>query len=351
MDTANQWPAIMALPVDGELKDVAPPAIIADRVGKSRGARRPPLSRLSFRVAQGEIFGLIGPPGAGKTALLQLFATLTVPDTGRLHLLGHDVHTHASLARRELGYMSQIGGIDPVLTGEEHLRLAGRLRGLGRREAARRAVELLTQLDLGSLANYRVSLYPIGARRRLALAGALVARPRLLLLDDPTGDLPARERQMIWAIVRQIRAEERTTTVLATHHLDEAESLCERVGILDAGRLIALGSPAELQAQVSGATVSIHLAAGSDTATATYLIERLTGVRSVWSRPDRLEAQVTSAHTLPSMLRLLEEHEITVCQATVSKPSLDQVFFRHTGRTLRDAQLPRVVGTGAPGTR
>jgi ABC-2 type transport system ATP-binding protein len=244
--------------------------------------------------------------------------------------------------------MSQSGGIDPVLTGEEQVRLAGRLRGLGRAAARRRADELLALVDLQLLAGYRAGRYPAGARKRLSLACALVARPRLLLLDDPTGDLPARDRQAIWTVLRRIRAEERTTIVLTTHHLEEAESLCERVGILDAGRLIALGSPSALQAQVAGATVSLQLAAGSDTATAAYLIERLSGVRSVWTRPDRLEAQVTSAHTLPSMIRLLEEHEIIVRQATVSKPSLDQVFFRHTGRTIRDAQLPHVVGTGAP---
>ncbi|HXT34455.1 MAG TPA: ABC transporter ATP-binding protein [Chloroflexota bacterium] len=338
----------MARPLESEPHDVEPPAIVADRVGKARGARRPPLSRLSFRVAQGEIVGLIGPLGAGKSTLLRLAATLTVPDSGRLYVLGHDAHTHAMLARRSLGYMSQSGGLDPILTGEEQVRLAGRLRGLGRMAARRRADELLALVDLGALAGYRAGLYPLAARKRLSLACALAAHPRLLLLDDPTGDLPARERQLIWTALRHVRAEERTTIVVATHHLEEAESVCERVGILDAGRLIALGSPSELQAQVSGATVSLHLAAGSDTATAAYLIERLSGVRSVWTRPDRLEAQVTSVHTLPSMIRLLEEHEITVRQALVSKPSLDQVFFRHTGRTIRDAQLPHVVGTGAP---
>ena len=338
----------MAHPIESEPHGVEPPAILADRVGKARGSRRPPLSRMTFRVAQGEIVGLIGPPGAGKSLLLRLVATLAIPDSGRLHVLGLDVHTERLLVRRSLGYMSQCGGLDPVLTGEEQVRLAGRLRGLGRAAARRRADEVLALVDLGSLAGYRAGLYPLGAQKRLSLACALAARPRLLLLDDPTGDLPARERQLIWAALRHVRAEERTTILLATHHLEEAESVCERVGILDAGRLIALGSPSELQAQVSGATVSLHLAAGSDTATAAYLIERLSGVRSVWTRPDRLEAQVTSVHTLPSMIRLLEEHEITVRQALVCKPSLDQVFFRHTGRTIRDAQLPHVVGTGAP---
>ncbi|MGH2346743.1 MAG: ATP-binding cassette domain-containing protein [Chloroflexota bacterium] len=351
MDTANRWPVLFAPPVDREPDDPAPPAILADHLGKARGSNRAPINCISFCIAQGEFFGLIGPAGAGKTALMRMFATLSVPDSGRLYLLGHDAHSHASLARRGIGYMARRGGIDPVLTGEEHVRLAVRLHGLGRGDAARRVAQLLGLLDLRTLADRRTRTYPIGARRRLALACALAAHPRLLLLDDPTSGLPPTEQQTIRRILRVVHVEEQATVILATDQLEEAEALCGRVGILDAGRLIALGSLSELQAQVSGATVTIHLAPGALVGIAAVLVESLVGVKAVWSRPDRLEAHVVSAHTLPIILRLLEEHEIPVRQAVLGKSSLDEVFFRHTGRTIRDAQPPSTVGTGAPESR
>lgn len=351
METANHWPALVAPPPDGEQDDAGPPAILAERLGKARGAQQPPLSRLSFCIARGEFLGLIGPPGAGKSALLRMLATLSVPDAGRLLLLGDDTRTHAPLIRRSLGYMSQTGGIDPVLTAEEHVRLAAHLHGLGRRESARRAAEVLVQLDLGGVARQKAGTLSPGGKKRLALACALAGRPRLLVLDDPTGDVPPRERQAIWAAVRGVHETERTTIVLATHQLEEAEAICQRVGILDGGRLITLGSPSELQAQVTGVTVTLHLAAGADSTAAALLLERLAGVQAVVPRAGLIEARATSAHTLPSMLRLLEEHEIAVRHAMLSKPSLDEVFFRHTGRTIRDAQPLRIVRTGAPGPR
>jgi len=351
MDTANRWPAVFAPPVDREPDDPAPPAILADHLGKARGSSRAPLNRISLCIAQGEFFGLIGPPGAGKSALMRLFATLTMPDSGRLYLLGHDTHTHASLARRGVGYMTRHGGIDPVLSGAEQVRLAARLHRAGRRDAVQRTAQLLDLLDLRPLAHRRAGAYPPGAQRRLALACALAAHPRLLLLDDPTGGLPVAEQHGIRRILRMVHDEEQATVVLATDQLEEAEALCGRVGILDVGKLIALGSLTELQAQVSGASVTIHLAPEARVGGAAMLIESLVGVKAVWSRPDRLEAQLVSAHTLPIILRLLEEHEIAVRQAVLSKSSLDEVFFRHTGRMIRDAQPPAKVGTVAPESR
>jgi ABC-2 type transport system ATP-binding protein len=282
---------------------------------------------------------------------MRLFATLSVPDSGRLYLLGHDARTHASFARRGIGYMTRHGGIDPVLTGEEHVRLAARLHGMGRREAAARAAQVLALLDLGALAGRRARAYSSAAQRRLALACAVAAHPRLLLLDDPTGGLSPAEQQEIRRMLRAIHTEEQATVVLATDQLEEAEGLCGRVGILDAGRLIALGSLAELQAQVTGVTVTIHLAPEMPAGAAAVLVESLVGVKAVWSRPDRLEVQAAAAHVLPIILRLLEEHEIGVRQAVLSKSSLDEVFFRHTGRTIQDAQPPSTVGTGAPESR
>jgi ABC-2 type transport system ATP-binding protein len=351
MDTANRRPALFAPPLDREPDDPVPPAILADRLGKGRGPQHAPLSRLSFCIAQGEFFGLIGPAGAGKAALMRLLATLAVPDSGRLYVLGHDAATHGSFARRGIGYMTRQGGIDPVLTGEEHVRLAARLHGMRRREAVGRASQVLAMLDLGPLAGRRAHTYSPGAQRRLALACAVAAHPRLLLLDDPTGGLAPSDQHEIRRMLRVIHAEEQATVVLATDQIEEAEGLCGRVGILDAGRLIAMGSLAELQGQVSGATVTIHLAPGMPAGAGAVLIESLVGVKAVWSRPDRLEIQVTGAHSLPVILRVLEEHEIGVRQAVLSKSSLDEVFFRHTGRTIQDAQPPSTVGTGAPESR
>ncbi len=353
MDTANRWPAALP-PTLRYLPDPAgagAPAVVAERLGKAWGKHTLALNRLSFSAGQGEFFGLVGPHGAGKTTLMRILATLSQPDAGRVKVLGYDLRTHAREVRRLIGYMGQATGIDLALTGYENVRLMARLHGLKRHDADRGTDEVLARLELSTLANCKAALYSPSARKRLALACALVHRPRLLLLDDPTGGVPPHEQAAIWQALRAANEHEETTIFLATHHLEEAETICQRVAILDGGKLIAYGTPAELKAQVTGVTVTIYLRTGSHAPTASALLERVGGVQAVWPHPDRLELEVTSVSTLPIILRLLEEHEVAVREATLSKPSLEEVFFRHTGRKIRDSQVPYPVGTGIPGGR
>jgi ABC-2 type transport system ATP-binding protein len=320
-----------------------------ERLGKAGGTQARALTGLSFCVGQGEFFGLIGPQGAGKTTLLRILATLIRPDAGRMRICGHDAQTESRAIRKLVGYVGQNGGVDRRLTGRENIYLLARLHGLSHRDAARRTEEVLQRLDLTTLGSCKAELFPSGARKRLAIACGLVHRPRLLLLDDPTDSMSLQEQQPVWQTLQSANQDEDIAIVLATNHFDEAESMCHRVAIIDSGKIIASGTPRELKAQVAGVTISVRLRTHNDCTAAVALLERTGGVQAVWPNADRVEVEARGAGMVTTILRLLEEHEVGVRDISVSKPSLDEVFFRHTGRKLRDAQEQQATSPTVPG--
>ncbi len=353
MDTIEHWPA--PAPPAGRPRPAAAwtgaPAVLADRLNKAYGGPVRALHGLSLSVQQGDFFGVLGPSGSGKTTLLRILATVLHADSGRACILGYDVQNDGCQVRRRIGYLGQIGGIDTRLTCMEHARFSARLHGLGRREATRLAENQLARFELLSVSDAHVAVLPPFARKRLALACATIHRPCLLLVDEPAGDLGPAERAAIWRSLGTIHRVDRATIVVATRHLEDADGLCRHVALIDGGTVIASGTPADLKAEVPTQRVTIRLAAAELAGTAAAILEHRVGVQAVFTQPERLEVEVAGASTAPMLLRFLEEHEITVRDLTISRPSLEDVFFRRTGRTTLDTQRPLSAGPRVTGRR
>jgi ABC-2 type transport system ATP-binding protein len=225
------------------------------------------LSGVSFTVAKGEVFGLLGPNGAGKTTTIKILLTLLRPTAGRARVAGFDVLSERDAVRRSVGWVPQERAVDPQLTARENLRFIAGLHHLSRRDTRRRADELLGLVDLAADADRLVRDYSGGMRRRLELAMGLVHRPAVLFLDEPTLGLDIAARRRLWEHVRQVR-DQGTTILLTTHYLDEADALCDRVAVIDHGRINAIGAPVELKSQYGlGSLDEVYLAltgAGSE---------------------------------------------------------------------------------------
>lgn len=315
-------------------------AIEVDGLRKSftaRGRKVEAVAGLSFHVAPGEIFGLLGPNGAGKTTTMRMLTTLLPIDAGSAIVAGIDVAKHPRQVRQRLGYVSQLGGADNLASGRENLALQGALYGMGRRDLDRRVAELLELLDLGEFADRRVMTYSGGQRRRLDVALGIVHRPEVLFLDEPSTGLDPQNRANLWEHIRAL-AEGGTTTVLTTHYLDEADALCDRIVIVDHGRIVTEGTPEELKRKVAGATVSITLAEPQrDEPRARAALQARSCVLDVAVDGDVLRLHVTDGSAaLPEVLRALDGVGVGVVSLTLAEASLDDVFLAETGRSLRD---------------
>jgi ABC-2 type transport system ATP-binding protein len=288
-------------------------------------------------VLRGEIFGFLGPNGAGKTTTLRMLTTLLPIGSGTAIVAGQDVAREPARVRARIGYVSQIGGADDLDTGRESLLLQGRLYGGDAASVAARTEELIGLLDLGDFANRRVATYSGGQRRRLDVALGLVHSPHVLFLDEPSTGLDPQNRANLWERIEDLRAAG-TTIFLTTHYLDEADALCDRVAIIDHGRIVALGSPSELKREVAGQSVMLSLRDGADAITqATALLEPLPIVRELSALDGDLRLYVEDGgEALPALLRLLDEHHIGLHSINLAEPTLDDVFLRYTGRSLRD---------------
>ncbi|WP_052889681.1 ABC transporter ATP-binding protein [Thermogemmatispora carboxidivorans] len=309
------------------------------------------LRGLSLSISEGECFGLLGPNGAGKTTLLRILATMLPPDRGEIRIAGVELRRQPEHIRRTLGYVGQQGGTDIQATVFQDLLLQAHLYGLRGQAARRRVSEVLEQLELSSLASRPVSSLSGGQRRRLDLALGLVHRPPLLLLDEPSLGLDPVSRRQLWECLRDLRAQG-TTIVLTTHYLEEADQLCTRLAIIDKGSIIADGSPARLKQESAGETLILTLApSGSANVRqqAGELLGTCSFVRAVHEE-DSEQLRLSVEHgesALPAVLHLLEEAGLTVSSLVLERPSLDDVFFRYAGRSLKKAQAE----TAGPGAR
>ena len=316
------------------------PAIVADGLHKRFKSRRGVVEAVrgvSFQVAAGEIVGLLGPNGAGKTTTLRMLTTLLPIDAGRATVAGHDVAGDPRAVRRAAGYVSQAGGADELATGRENLVLQGRLYGVGRDELAARVDEVSAALDLTAFCDRRVKTYSGGQRRRLDVALGLVHRPQVLFLDEPTTGLDPQNRANLWVQLRGLRAGG-TTIVLTTHYLEEADELCDRVVIVDYGAVAAQGTPRALKHTVAGDAVVITLRQSDDGQRVPDLLDRESYVRQVTVDGEQVRLYVDDGGAaLPELLRLLDAHRVDIRSISSSEPTLDDVFLRQTGRSLRDA--------------
>jgi ABC-2 type transport system ATP-binding protein len=302
-------------------------AIHARGLGKSFGATRV-LNGVELTVPTGSLLALLGPNGSGKTTTVRILATLLAADSGTATVGGHDVAREGVAVRRSIGLTAQQATVDDLLTGRENLELFAGLHHLGRREARRRAAELLERFDLGAAANRRVSTYSGGMRRRLDLAASMVAVPRILFLDEPTTGLDPRSRAELWSVIRELLASG-TTILLTTQYLEEADRLADRIAVINNGRVVADDTPAALKRQVGAERLVLRLSRAEDVSRAGTVLSTGTGPHL-----DADAREVTLALQDPDQLRhtlnLLEEEGIAVERVELRSPTLDDVFFEFT---------------------
>ncbi len=305
------------------------PAIQARGLVKNFGATRA-LDGVDLSALPGTVLGVLGPNGAGKTTAVRILTTLLAPDAGEARVDGFDVVGQAAEVRRRIGLTGQYAAVDDKLTGRENLILIGRLLGLSRIASRQRAGELLGQFALTEAAHRAAQTYSGGMRRRLDLAASLVGRPAILFLDEPTTGLDPRARLQLWALIRQLVAEG-TTVLLTTQYLDEADQLADDLAVIDAGRVIATGTPAALKARVGDRALVVRVRNPADIDRLRPIVAELVGAEPQ-ADGDRLTAPVADSGVLLELVRRLDAAAIPVTDLALRQPSLDDVFLALTGR-------------------
>ncbi len=329
-----------------------PAAIYGEGLRKHFGKVRA-LDGVDIAVRYGTVLGLLGPNGAGKTTLVRILTTLLLPDAGRAQVAGYDVVRDAAKLRQVIGLAGQYAAVDENLTGRENLEMVGRLYHLGRAEARRRADALLERFGLTDAASRQARTYSGGMRRRLDLAASLVARPRVLFLDEPTTGLDPRSRIGMWETINGL-VQEGTTVLLTTQYLEEADYLADRITMIDGGRVIAEGTAQELKARTGGGILELRVADRAKTAAAA---EAIAGFGSGAPQVARETGQVTlplpnGTAMLADVVRRLDAAGVAILDIAVRQPTLDDVFLALTGRTAESAQqqstpAPGLAGRGA----
>jgi ABC-2 type transport system ATP-binding protein len=318
---------------------MAPEAVIETRglrrVFKSRQREIVAVAGVDLRVQAGEIFGFLGPNGAGKTTTLRILATLLPPSGGTARVAGCELATEPARIRERIGYVGQAGGADREITGRTELVFQGRLYGMSVPQAQRRAAQLIDMLELDGAADRKVATYSGGQKRRLDIGLGLVHAPQLLFLDEPTTGLDPQSRARVWDEVRKMH-DRGVTVFLTTHYLDEADALCDRVAIIDYGKIVAEGTPEELKRAVAGDVVTLSVA--GDQQRAFELIKDQPFVREAKLEDGSVHLYVDRGEVaMPAILRLLDGASLQLMTVELHRPSLDDVFLRQTGRSLREA--------------
>ena len=302
------------------------------------------LAGLDLDVPDGCLYGLLGPNGAGKTTTLRILATLLAPDAGRVCIDGIDALQDPRAVRQRLGYVAQEVAIDKILTGRELLQLQGDLFHLSKPLRDARIDDLIDRLAMQGWIDRRCGTYSGGMRRRLDLAAGLLHRPKLLVLDEPTVGLDIESRAAIWDLLRQL-VREGTGVLLSSHYLEEVEALADRMAIIDAGRVIAEGTPEGLKQRLGGDRVTLRIREFSDAAEAervSALLQPLDGVQQVVinrAQGYSLNLVIDGDPVVETMRRCLASEGLPVFALAQSRPSLDDVYLQATGRTLMDAEL------------
>jgi ABC-2 type transport system ATP-binding protein len=300
------------------------------------------LDGLSFAVQEGTVFGLLGPNGAGKSTAVRIATTLARADSGTVRVGGHDVSAEPTEVRRLIGVVAQRGGADREATARENLRLSGRLQGIRWGELDSRIDELLERFGLADAADRIVRGFSGGMERRLDIALALVHRPRVLFLDEPTTGLDPEVRADMWHEIERLGRDEGITVLLTTHYLEEADRLAAQLAIVDRGRVVATGSPDELKRELRGD--ALHLELENDLNGARAGLDRVAGLSEVTIDGRSLRARADDgARAVPAVLAALDSHGVAVGSVTVARPSLDDVYLRYAGRTFGEADKDTAV--------
>jgi ABC-2 type transport system ATP-binding protein len=313
------------------------PAIEARNLSRTFKGGIEAVREVDLNIGAGEVFGFLGPNGAGKSTTVRMLCTLLPPTGGSASVAGHDVVSNGDAVRSSIGVALQEIGLDPVQTGRELLELQCGLYGITGGAGRERAAELLDLVGLTEAADRRTKTYSGGMKRRLDLASALVHRPRVLFLDEPTTGLDPASRLTVWEEVRRINADG-TTIFLTTQYLEEADELCERLAIIDHGELVVQGTPESLKAEIGKDVVTVELH-GADAERTREVIGELPGLDRVIVEQNELALFVEDgATTIAEFVRRLDAASVEVGAISVSRPSLDDVFLEATGRRLEGAQ-------------
>jgi ABC-2 type transport system ATP-binding protein len=297
------------------------------------------LDGVDLTVSEGTVLGLLGPNGAGKTTVVRILSTLLMPDAGRAEVAGLDVLTQAAQVRSTIGLTGQYAAVDEYLTGQENLEMVGRLYRLGKRESRLRAGQLLERFELTDAANRPAKTYSGGMRRRLDIAASLIARPRVLFLDEPTTGLDPRSRLGMWEFIADL-VHDGTTILLTTQYLEEADRLADRMVVIDKGKVIARGTADELKAQVGGERLELTVRTVEQLALVTEVLRPLgQGEAHADQQTRRLSVPVTGGtDTLAEALRRLAGTDAEVLDVGLRRPDLDDVFLTLTGHSAEDAE-------------
>jgi ABC-2 type transport system ATP-binding protein len=306
-------------------------AILASGVRKAFGEHLV-LDDVDLTVEEGTVFALLGPNGAGKTTMVNILATLLRPDAGELRVAGHDPVRDPDGVRHAIGVTGQFSAVDDLLTGQENLRLMADLRHLGFARGRQRVTDLLERFDLSEASGRTVTTYSGGMKRRLDLAMTLVGNPRVIFLDEPTTGLDPRSRRDMWDQVRELVADG-VTILLTTQYLDEADHLAERIGVLDRGRIVGIGTPSELKRAMRGEHVRLHFSDQASLERAAQVLEEGSAL------PEDLSLQVpsdSSGRSLHTLLCRLQAAGIDAERVSVHERDLDDVFFALTGHASEE---------------
>jgi len=295
------------------------------------------VDHISFTVEEGEIFGFLGPNGAGKTTAINMLTTLMNPTEGTAKVVGMDIVKDANKVRSLIGLVPQDLTVDEDLTGIENMWLQARLYHVPKEVAKKRIEEVLSLVELKDAANRKVETYSGGMRKRLELAEGLIHYPKILFLDEPTLGLDVQTRAVIWDYIKMLKEEHGMTIFMTTHYMEEADALCDRIAIIDYGKIKALGKPKELKDSLGGDV--IELALSNDSKDVTEAIAKIPYVIDVKKKSEIYRIKVAKGEeALPNIIESILKMNLKVSKVSLIKPTLDQVYLEYTGRSLRETE-------------
>lgn len=307
-------------------------------ISKTRNGKKEleAVSGVDIVVKKGEIFGFLGPNGAGKSTTQRMLSTLLPPTSGEAKILGYDLAEQQEPIRQNIGYVGQTGGTDPAATGFENLILQAQLYGLDIHTARKYAQEFVERFQMGSFIERLASTYSGGQKRRLDVALGMIHHPKLLLLDEPTSGLDPQSRAYLWDEIKKLKAEG-ITIFLSTHYMDEADKLCDTIAIIDNGKIIIKGTPTQLKSAIGADTVVFGFQDERTASSAKDLLAEKIQAEKIHTANNLVHLSVKDGERkMPELLRLLDSNNLEAHKITLSRPSLDDVFLKYTGRSLRE---------------
>ncbi|RLI20539.1 ABC transporter ATP-binding protein [Candidatus Bathyarchaeota archaeon] len=292
------------------------------------------VDHIDFSVKNGEIFGFLGPNGAGKTTTINMLITILKPTEGKASVLGYDIVRQANDVRKVIGVVPQEYTADEDLTGYENIILCADLYGIPREISKKRALELLELVELTDFKDKKVETYSGGMRRRLELACGLINRPKVLFLDEPTLGLDVQTRAATWSYIRRLKKEYGMTLFMTTHYLEEADALCDRIAIIDHGKIIVTGTPSELKDSLGGDIITISIKENADISEIIRSVEHVKNVKNE-DGAYRIKAEFGEV-TAPLIIEALRKKGYTVTRLSLTEPTLNEVYLEYTGKSMRD---------------